>query len=88
MYYWDHGAFFGMHLLWWLFWMIMIVALLSWAPPVSRRRMRVYEHPLATLQRRYAAGELTTAEYEERKARIEQDMRELASRGRRELHPT
>ena len=36
--------------------------------------IRMYrEDPLGILQRRYAAGELTTAEYEERKARIERD---------------
>jgi putative membrane protein len=77
MYYWDHGAFFGMHLLWWLFWLVLLVAVFSWATPVPRRRMRLYEHPLATLQRRYAAGELTTEEYDERKSRIERDLRDL-----------
>lgn len=74
MYYWDHGAFFGMHILWWLFWIVLIVSTFSWATPVPRRQMRRYEHPLATLQRRYAAGELTTSEYDERKARIVSDM--------------
>lgn len=74
MYYWDHGAFLGMHLLWWLFWVILMVSLFSWAVPVPRRRMRLYEHPLATLQRRYAAGELTTPEYDERRLRILTDM--------------
>ena len=38
--------------------------------------MRLYrDDPLGILQRRYAAGEITTAEYEERKTRIEQDLR-------------
>jgi putative membrane protein len=77
MYYWDHGAFFGMHVLWWLFWLGLMIAIFSWATPVPRRRMRLYEHPLATLQRRYAAGELTTEEYDERKSRIERDSRDL-----------
>ncbi len=32
------------------------------------------ETPLGILQRRYAAGEITTEEYEQRKMRIERDL--------------
>ncbi|HVZ85649.1 MAG TPA: SHOCT domain-containing protein [Polyangia bacterium] len=53
--------------------------------PVSRRRVRFYEHPLSVLQRRYAAGEITTQEYEERRARIENDARDLEQRSLRGL---
>jgi putative membrane protein len=74
MYYWS---FVGMHFFWWLFWVGLMVALFSLATPVPRRRMRLYEHPLAVLQRRYAAGEITTEDYEERKSRIEKDGRFL-----------
>ena len=39
--------------------------------PVSRGRRR--ETPLEILQRRYAAGEISTVEYEERKTKLERD---------------
>ena len=84
MYYWS---FFGMHLFWWLFWVVLMVALFSLATPVPRRRMRLYEHPLSVLQRRYAAGEIATEEYEERKARLEKDSRDLELLPPRDLRP-
>lgn len=58
----------GMHVFWWLFWIVLIVLLFSPITPVSRGRRR--ETPLEILQRRYAAGEISTAEYEERKAKL------------------
>ncbi|MGD9878500.1 MAG: SHOCT domain-containing protein [Reyranella sp.] len=61
----------GMHVLWWLFWFVVIALFFSLLTPVPRARIR--ETPLQILQRRYAAGEVTTAEYEERKALLERD---------------
>lgn len=67
----DGWAFWGMHLLWWLFWIVLIVALFSLFTPVPRSQRR--QTPLELLQRRYAAGEITSAEYQERKATLEHD---------------
>ncbi|MGK2913572.1 MAG: SHOCT domain-containing protein [Porticoccaceae bacterium] len=67
----DSWAFWGMHLFWWLFWITMIVALFSLFTPVPRGRRR--DTPLELLQRRYAAGQITSAEYEERKTKLERD---------------
>ncbi|OGU69463.1 MAG: hypothetical protein A3H45_01290 [Ignavibacteria bacterium RIFCSPLOWO2_02_FULL_55_14] len=64
----SEWGFWGMHVFWWLFWIAIIVALVSPLTPVSRRRRR--ETPLEVLQRRYAAGEVSTEEYEERKAKL------------------
>ena len=69
--YYDGWMFWGMHLFWWLFWIAVIVALFSLFTPVPRGRRR--ETPLEVLQRRYAAGEVTDKEYEERKAKLERD---------------
>jgi putative membrane protein len=56
---------------WWFFWVVAIVLFFSFLTPVPRVRSRERrETPLDILQRRYAAGELTTAEYEERRARL------------------
>lgn len=71
MHYLDGGWFFGMHLLWWLFWIVLIAALFGLFGPVSRKKVR--DTPLQVLQRRYAMGELSTQEYEERKKRLTVD---------------
>lgn len=67
----DGGWFWGMHLFWWLFWFLIIASFFSLLTPVPRHKLR--ETPLQILQRRYAAGELSTEEYEERKQRLERD---------------
>lgn len=68
--YWGYG-FGGMHLFWWLFWFAAIALLFGFAVPVPRRRYaRLRETPLDLLRRRYAAGELTTAEFDERVERL------------------
>jgi putative membrane protein len=66
----DWG-FWGMHLFWWLFWIVLLVAFFSLLTPVPRRRAR--ETPLEVLQRRYAAGEISTEEYEKRKTTLTKD---------------
>lgn len=71
--YYDNGLF-GMHMLWWLFWILLLVSFFSFVTPVPRKKARLNRlTPLDILQRRYAAGEITTEDYEERKARLERD---------------
>ena len=71
-----HGPgwwFFGMHVLWWAFWIALIVTLFATVTPVPKNQAKAGERALDILRRRYAAGQLTTAEYEERKAVLERD---------------
>ena len=71
--YFDSG-WFGMHMLWWLFWILLLTSFFSFVTPVPRTKARLNRlTPLDILQRRYAAGEITTEDYEERKARLERD---------------
>ena len=65
----------GMSGVWWLFWVFALIALFAFAVPVPRTRWRELRDssPFAILQRRYAAGEITTEQYEERKAVLERD---------------
>ncbi len=71
--YYDNGLF-GMHMLWWLFWILLLVLFFSFLTPVPRKKARLNRlTPLDILQRRFAAGEITTEDYEERKARLERD---------------
>lgn len=66
MYYW-----FGMSFVWWIFWAAVIVAFFVFLTPVPRgRAVRPPDDPLEILARRYAAGEITTAEYDLRRARL------------------
>lgn len=65
----DGWSFGGMHFFWWLFWIAVIVALFSAYARVPRRRRD--ETPLEILQRRYAAGEISADEYQERRRMLE-----------------
>ncbi|MDP3273567.1 MAG: SHOCT domain-containing protein [Deltaproteobacteria bacterium] len=72
-----HYHYFGMHFVWWIFWLMLLAPFLFFVTPVRRSTAQRYrENPFGILQRRYAAGEITTEEYEDRKARIERDWRE------------
>lgn len=66
----DGSGFMGMHWLWWVFWIALIVAAFALSDAPRRRRG---ENSLEILRRRYAAGEIDEKEYEERKARLERD---------------
>ena len=68
----DGFSFWGMHMFWWLFWIVLIVLFFGLATPVPRSRAK--QTPLEILQRRYAAGEISTADYEERKEKLTRDM--------------
>ena len=73
--YWYQSQFFGMHFFWWMLWILFIIIIFGWMTPIPRRTVRLYrEDSLAILRRRYAAGKITTEEYEDRKARIQKDL--------------
>ena len=82
MVYYPTYTYWGMNGLWWLFWIAGLIFLFAFAVPVPRKTWRVYREssPLLMLQRRYASGEISTAEYEERKAILERDAPTIAAR--------
>jgi putative membrane protein len=65
--------FMGMYSYWWLFWLILWICFFSFMMPVRRTAYRQMQSPLQLLQRRYAAGEITSEEYEERRAKLLRD---------------
>ena len=74
MMYHDGWWFFGMHALWWAFWILVFVVLFRFLEPIPRseaRRRRAT--PLEILQKRCAAGEITTQEYDVRRAKLVAD---------------
>jgi putative membrane protein len=63
-----------MHVFWWIFWAALLLWAYRWAMSmVKRQELRGRETPHEVLQRRYAAGEMTTQEYEARKATLTRD---------------
>lgn len=65
--------FFGMHAFWWLFWIALIVLFFLLIFPVPKREARARRTALDILQRRFAAGEISAHEYEQRKAILTRD---------------
>ena len=72
-------SFFGMHILWWAFWILVILGLAATMTPVPKSQMRSGERALDILRRRYAGGQFSTEEYERRKAVLERDDRDRAA---------
>ncbi len=64
----------GMHTFWWLFWVVLVFALvfLGWGGSPARRE-RPRETPHEMLRRRLASGEISTEEYEKRKTILDRD---------------
>jgi putative membrane protein len=70
----DMG-FWGMHAFWWFFWIVFIVGVLSFFGQVSKSKAKDHkESSLEILQKRYAKGEISTTEYEERKSTLNSDI--------------
>lgn len=58
--YFEHH-YWGMHMFWWIFW-VLIISLLLFSPWPVRRR----DSAIDVLRRRFAAGEITEDEYRQR----------------------
>lgn len=71
-----HGtewSFFGMHFLWWFVWIAIILTAFTNYTPIPKSHLRAGERAFDILRRRYAAGQLSTEDYEQRKAVLERD---------------
>ena len=74
MYYYNEQLW-GMHMFWWVFWILMWVSFFSFLTPVPRRRWKnMQESPQQVLLSRLARGEINEKEYESRKAVIDRDL--------------
>lgn len=62
----DGQHFWGMNFIWWIFWLIIVIWIFMtpWDIPGQRSRK---ETPLDILKKRFAKGEITKEEYEEKK---------------------
>ena len=73
MHFYSGYHFWGMHLWWWAFWIVLLIVIFATPWLASGRRRRETENPLEILKKRYASGDLSTEEYEERKAVLEKE---------------
>ena len=65
-------SFWGMHLFWWLLWMILLVWIFATPYDIPGQRKRK-DSPLDILQKRLASGKISIEEYQEKKKILEND---------------
>ncbi len=68
----DGYHFWGMHLIWWFVWL----SLLFWifAIPYDIPGQRRSDSPFDILRKRFASGQMTNEEYQEKKKILEKDL--------------
>jgi len=66
----------GMNLVWWFIWVILLFWIFATPYNIPGQRMKK-DTPLDILQKRYAAGQINTEEYEEMKRVIESNVTKL-----------
>jgi putative membrane protein len=64
--------YFGMHGFWWLFWvaLVLILLFLIFRPVMTSKKSK--DTSIDILRRKYASGDISTEEFEERKRALEQ----------------
>lgn len=72
----DGYHFWGMHMMWWFFWVLFLFTIFGWFEPVPKRKIK-RDSPLDILQKRFAAGQITTEEYEAKKKILESDLQKI-----------
>lgn len=68
----EHYHFGGMHIIWWFVWIVFLVLLFgtSWNVPWVRKKGN---SAMDILQQRFASGQITNEEYQEKKKILEHD---------------
>jgi len=62
-----------MNMIWWVIWIIMIFWIFATPYNIPGQRMK-NDSPFDILRKRFAAGEITNDEYQEKKKILENDM--------------
>lgn len=68
----NEWHYFGMHGIWWLFWIVILIIIFLVLRPslISKKRK---DSSLEILRRKYASGDISTEEFEERKRILEDE---------------
>lgn len=62
------------HIAWWIFWITVVILLIIFFEPRWKKNKNINNtSPLEILQQRFARGEITKEEYEEKKTILERD---------------
>lgn len=69
MYYYDH-QFYGMHLVWWCIWLVLLFWMFVTPYKIPGQRFRP-DTAMDVLKKRYARGEINTEEYYGKKKILE-----------------
>jgi putative membrane protein len=72
----DGSYFWGMHLVWWFIWIVLIFWIFAIPYDIPGQRKRK-ESPLDILQKRFASGQIEKEEYKEKKEILENDLVKL-----------
>lgn len=64
--------FWGMHMLWWVFWVILLIWIFATPYSIPGQRTKT-ETPLDILKKRFAKGEITKEEFDEKKKFLDQN---------------
>lgn len=72
MYFYEGFHFAGMHLVWWIIWIALILWIFATPYEIPGERRKT-ESPLDHLKKRYAEGSITKEDYEERKTVLMKD---------------
>lgn len=62
----------GMHLVWWVFWVILILWIFATPYNIPGQRTK-NDSPLDILKKRFAKGEITKEEFEEKKKFLDEN---------------
>ena len=68
-----NNYFWGMHLIWWIVWFVMLFWVFAIPYNIPGQRIKK-DSPLDILQKRFASGQLTNEEYQEKKKILESDL--------------
>ncbi len=68
----DGFHFWGMHLIWWVIWLILLFWIFA-TPYNLPGQKNKKDTPLEILKKRFASGQITKEEYQERKKILEND---------------
>jgi putative membrane protein len=63
----------GMHLIWWIIWLVFIFWIFAMPYNIPGQR-RKKDTPLDILQKRFASGEISNEEYNEKKKILQNDV--------------
>ncbi len=66
---WYYNGFWGMNFIWWIIWILFLIWI--FATPWGFQRTRDTSYDIH--RKRFASGEITKEEYEEKKAILEKD---------------